>query len=102
VSIRRAREDGASWARIGEALGLADVAAQRGISLGWAAWEYAADATAYLPGQFRAFAWTCLECGEAIEDRGPSGRSPAEDEHGHGEACQRLAADVAGWVAQAG
>ena len=30
----------------------------------------------------------------------PSGGSPAEDETGHAEGCQRLAAAVAAWLAE--
>ena len=44
--------------------------------------------------------WTCPECGEVVQDRGASGGNPAEDEPGHAEGCQRLAAAVAEWLAQ--
>jgi hypothetical protein len=56
--------------------------------------------SAYLTGELGAFRWTCQECGELISDHGPSGGSPAEDEPGHAEGCQRLAAAVAEWLAQ--
>ena len=89
-----------SWAQAGEALGVAELARQRGSSLAEAAWEYAAERSAYLTGELGVFRWTCQACGEVVSDRGPSGRSPAEDEPGHAEGCQRIAAAVAEWLAQ--
>ena len=100
VFIARAREAGMSWHEVGEALGVAELAQARGSSLGEAAWEYAAERSAYLSGQPGVFRWTCPDCGEVVSDRGPSGRSPAEDEQGHAEGCHRLAAAVAQWLAQ--
>ena len=79
---------------------MAELARQRGSSLAEAAWQYAAEWSAYLSGQLGAFRWTCQECGELISDHGPSGGNPAEDEPGHAEGCQRLAAAVAEWLAQ--
>jgi hypothetical protein len=55
---------------------------------------------AHLTGELGVFRWTCQACGEVVSDRGPSGRSPAEDEPGHAEGCQRIAAAVAEWLAQ--
>jgi hypothetical protein len=100
VFIARAREAGMSWAEAGEALGVAELARQRGSSLAEAAFEYAAARSAYLSGQLGVFRWTCPDCGEVVSDHGPSGGSPAEDEAGHAEGCQRLAAAVAEWLAQ--
>src|SRR5205823_1259779 len=40
VYIQRAREAGMSWAEVGEALGVAELARARGSSLAGAAWEY--------------------------------------------------------------
>ena len=102
VFIARAREAGMSWHEVGEALGVAELARARGSSLGEAAWEYAAERPAYLSGQPGEFRWTCPDCGEVVSDRGPGGRSPAEDEQGHAEGCQRLAAAVAQWLAHGG
>jgi hypothetical protein len=99
VYISRAREAGMTWAQVGEALGVAELAQQRGSTLAETAWEYAAGRSAHLTGQLGVFGWTCPECGEAVQDRGPSGRNPAEDETGHAGGCQRLAADVAAWLA---
>jgi hypothetical protein len=71
-----------------------------GSSLAEAAWDYAAERSAFLSGQLGVFRWTSPDCGEVVSDRGPSGRSPAEDEPGHAECCLRLAAAVADWLAQ--
>jgi hypothetical protein len=100
VFIARAREAGMSWHEVGEAPGVAELAQARGSSLGEAAWEYAAERSAYLSGQPRVFRWICPDCGEVVSERRPSGRNPAEDEQGHAEGCQRLAAAVAEWLAQ--
>ena len=78
---------------------MAELARQRGSSLAEAAWEYAAERSAYLTGELGVFRRTCQACGEVVSDRGPSGRSPAEDEPGHAEGCQGLAAAVADWLA---
>jgi hypothetical protein len=53
-----------TWYEIGEVLGLADVAMERGSTLAEAAFEYAADRS--------DFRWTCPGCGELISDRGAS------------------------------
>jgi hypothetical protein len=100
VYIQRAREAGMTWEQVGEALGVAEQARARGSSLAEAAWEYAAERSAFLTGQLGAFRWTCPDCSELISGRGPSGRNPAEDEQGHAAGCQRLAAAVAEWLAQ--
>ena len=89
-----------SWHEVGEALGVAGLARARGSSLGEAAWEYAAKRSAHLGGQPGEFRRVCRNCGEVVSDRGPGGRSPAEDEQGHAEGCHRLAAAVAEWLAQ--
>ena len=102
VFIARAREAGMSWHEVGEALGAAELPGARGSSLGEAAWEYAAGRPAYLSGQPGVFRWVCPDCGEVVSDRGTGRRSPAEDEQRHAEGCHRLAAAVAGWLAQGG
>jgi hypothetical protein len=88
------------WHEVGEALGVAELAQARGSSVAEAAWEYAAGRPAHLCGQRGVFRWTCPDCGEVVSDRGPGGRSPAEDEYGHAEGFSRLAAAVAEWLAQ--
>jgi hypothetical protein len=100
VCIQQAREAGLSWEQVGEALGLAGTSRARGPSLGEAAFEYAADRPAFRASQPGTFAWTCPGCGETVHDRGPSRRSPAEDEPGHAGGCQRLGAAVAAWPAR--
>ena len=100
VYIARAREAGMSWHEVGGALGVAELAQARGSSVAEAAWEYAAERAAHLGGQPGEFRWVCPDCGEVVSDRGPAGRSPAEDEQGHAEGCHRLAAAVAEWLAQ--
>jgi hypothetical protein len=100
VYIQRAREAGMSWHEVGEALDVAELARARGSSLAEAAFRYAAERSAHLSGQPGVFRWTCPDCGEMVSDRGPSGRSPAEDELGHAGGCQRLAVAVTEWLAQ--
>jgi len=100
VFIARAREAGMSWHEVGGALGVAELAPARGTSVAEAAWEYAAGWSAGLGGQPGEFRWVCPDCGEVVSDRGPGGRSPAEDEQGHAEGCHRLAAAVTEWLAQ--
>ena len=87
-------------AEVGEALGVAELARARRSTLAEAAWEYAAQRSTYLTGELSAFRWTCQARGEAVSDHRPGGRSPAEDEPGHADGCQRLAAAVAAWLAQ--
>jgi len=100
--IRQAREAGKSWAQIGEALGLTPNgdADQAGMTVAEAAYTYAAGSpdtdTAIRYG--RSFIWRCTSCDQVIGDRGLIA-GPAEDEHGHAEACPRLAAAVAEWDA---
>jgi hypothetical protein len=101
VYIARAREAGMSWHEVGGALGVAELAQEWGSSVAEAAWQYAAGRPAHL-GQPDVFRWVCPDCGEVVSDRGPGGRSPAEDEQGHAEGCSRLAAAVAEWLAQGG
>jgi hypothetical protein len=91
-----------SWHEVGGALGVAELAQERGSSVAEAAWECAAGRPAHLSEQPGEFRWTCSDCGEVVSDRGPGGRSPAEGEQGHAEGCHRLAAAVAQWLAQGG
>ena len=62
--------------------------------------KYAAERSAYLSGQRGMFRWTCPAGGDVMSDRRPGGHSPAEDQQGHAEGCQRLAAAVAEWLAE--
>ena len=91
-----------SWAQVGETLGVAELARQRGSSLAEAAWEYAAERSAYLSGPAGRVPVDLPGLRRGGQRPGPSGRSPAEDEPGHAEGCQCLAAAVADWLAQGG
>jgi hypothetical protein len=62
-----------SWHEVGGALGVAELTRARGGSVAQAAWEYAAERSAYVGGQFGLFRWTCLGCGEVVSDRRPGG-----------------------------
>ena len=84
-----------SWAQVGEALGVAEVARQRGSSLAEAAWEYAAERSAHLSGQLGMFRWTCPDCVEVVSDRGPSGREPGR---GRAGARRGLPAVLCHWI----
>jgi hypothetical protein len=99
--VRKAREDGHSWHEIGAALELGADAAQRGVSLAEAAYDYAADepSSTYDP---RSVPWTCPACLEVISDRGPDAGHPADAEPGHADSCTRLAATIAAWHASWG
>ena len=47
----------------------------------------------------RSFPWRCPACRSLVSDRGPCS-GPLDDEPGHQDGCQRLAAAVATWEAQ--
>src|SRR5262245_55009690 len=66
VYIQRAREAGMSWHEIGGALGVAELAQERGSSVAEAACEYAAERSAHLGGQPGEFRWVCPDCGEVV------------------------------------
>ena len=96
--VRYARQDGASWAQIGEALGLAAEGERTGYDLAAAAYEHAAGQSGswHRPG----FAWDCAGCGQTITDRGPYESHPDDNEHGHTGTCPRHAAALAAWQAE--
>ena len=98
--IRRGREAGMTWRQVGEALGLEEIARARGSGLDEAAFECAADRSAFRTSQLGSFQWRCPDCGEVVSDRGPSGGHPAGDEPGHAAGCQRLAGLVDEWLSQ--
>jgi hypothetical protein len=86
---------------IGAALGLpsgGDVGA--GETIAEAAFRYAAGSAdshwnrTYGP----SVTWRCPACGGLVSDRGPVS-GPRDDEPGHTDGCQRLAAAVAAWEA---
>lgn len=92
--IRHAREDGASWAAIGAALGFADDDDHGPIAA--AAFDYAAPSDGHYAWTYgQSFTWRCPACGGLVSDQGPDAGAPADRECGHGSACARLAAEVA-------
>jgi hypothetical protein len=96
--IRHAREEGASWAAIGAALGLADDDDHDPIAA--AAFDYAADPdSSYARTYGQSFTWHCPVCNGLISDHGPEAGSPADQERGHASGCARLASDVAAYEA---
>src|SRR5258708_3098904 len=95
--IRFAREDGAGWLQIGEALGLAEDGDPRGYELAVAAYEYAAGKPDLWGNN--TFYYSCPSCAQTISDRGPYQSHPEDNEQGHGQDCARLAADIAAWQA---
>ena len=98
--IRQAREAGHSWDQIGHALQVnpnAD-ADQTGQTVAEAAYTYAAGSP-YADAAVRygrSFVWRCRSCDQAISDRGLIA-GPADNEIGHADNCDRLAAAVAEW-----
>lgn len=91
--MRLAREDGATWTQIGQALGLDGEAGQRAydraVGDGQPGWSYD-----------RSFAWRCPDCDGLVLDAGPDGGSPQAAEPGHADNCQRLARESEAWDAQ--
>ncbi len=97
--VRAAREDGHTWGEIGTALGLvAGGDDGAGDTVAEAAFSYAAGPSdshwnrTYGP----SVTWRCPACGGLVSDRGPVS-GPREDEPGHADGCERLAA--AAWDA---
>src|SRR6266704_5604204 len=95
--VRAAREDGRTWQQIGTALGLVvggDDGA--GDTIAEAAFSYAAGppGTDYDRTYGRPVTWRCPACGGLVSDRGPVS-GPRDDEPGHADGCERLAAAVA-------
>ena len=90
---RTAREDGAPWSRIGEAMGYADEP-QPGLT---SVAEHAFAAVAADLGSCRVFGWTCPACLGVVTDYGPEAGHPQDAEHGHAETCARMTAMVRAW-----
>jgi hypothetical protein len=94
--MRDARAAGDSWQAIGEALGFTVD------SLGWGP---ADQAFAYAAVQVREAdtpwtGWTCTSCQGRVLDYGPEAGSPADQERGHADGCERFAAAVRAWKKQ--
>ncbi len=101
--IRDAREAGHTWHQIGQALGLppGGGAGQAGDTVAEAAFTYTAGRpdTEHARRYGRSVVWQCQSCDQSISDHGLIA-GPAEDEQGHAQGCQRLAAAVAAWDAE--
>lgn len=92
-AARRAREDGCTWAQIGEALA---VPVGDGQSLAEAAFE----TVGWARGWVRDFPFTCGSCGQPVQDHGPYSADPSDCERGHAEGCERFAAEIREYDAQ--
>jgi hypothetical protein len=101
--IRQAREDGASWDEIGQALGLSPGADpdQAGTTVAEAAYTYAAgNPDRDVSRRYgREFPWTCGTLQAGRQERGAD-LGPADDEHGDSESCHRLAETITAWHGQ--
>jgi hypothetical protein len=99
--IRAAREAGQGWQEIGTALGLTAGGDGAGDTIAEAAFSYAAGPSdshwnrTYGPSVI----WRCPACSGLISDHGPVS-GPRDDEPGHADGCERLAATLAAWDAQ--
>ncbi len=96
--VRYARQDGASWRQVGEALGLAADGQRTGYDLAVAAYENVTGEPE--PSREASFYWRCPACEQEVSDRGPYENHPEDNEHGHADSCPRLAADIAAWQAE--
>jgi hypothetical protein len=100
--IKYARQEGLTWAQIGEALGLGPKAEETGLWVADLAFDFAAGFEHARPFQTLMVTWACPACGEYIHDRGPAGGRPEDDEPGHKPTCARLAALTATYEASRG
>lgn len=100
----QARGEGVSWARIGEALGLAEEAKRADTPLGEAAFSFVTEGRR--PGQAPSSSplahpsrarWSCTSCGQRITDHGPFDGHPADCEQGHAHGCERHRAEIAAY-----
>ncbi len=96
--IRYARQDGATWTQVGEALGLDADGERSGYDLAVAAYEHALGEPE--PFSNATFGWTCQDCGQGISDHGPYESHPADREHGHADSCLQFGVQVAAWQAE--
>jgi hypothetical protein len=96
--IRRAREAGHDWDRIGRSLGL-DRGERGETTPADAAFDYAAG-PGRDPWESRYFGWTCRSCERHVSDGGQI-QHPADDQRGHAPDCARLAGEIAEWNAEA-
>lgn len=92
--VRQARQDGITWQAIGQALDLDQGDNPK------AGYELAAAAFETVTGEpdiFRqpTLGWRCPSCTKTVTDHGPYEGHPSDNERGHADDCQRLAADIA-------
>jgi hypothetical protein len=95
--IQAARAGGMGWHEIGAVLGLGPDAAEDGLSVAEAAFNFATGRRIEDTWDVATFWWQCPACGQTISDRGPGHGHPADDETGHAGGCTLLAATVAAW-----
>lgn len=93
---KAAREDGRTWADIGEALGYADDPQPGMTSVA----EHAFAALASDLGRGPSFGWTCPACLQTVLDYGPEMGHAEDAERGHAEGCARLAESARAYGAQ--
>jgi hypothetical protein len=93
--VKIAREEGRTWAQVGEALGLAETAADRSVPLAEAAFEHVVPLRDSFRFDTPSFGWHCRSCGGFVSDRGPYESHPEDNEHGHAQGCARMAERVA-------
>ncbi len=98
--VKMARQDGMSWQEIGAALSLT-AGTDDYSTIADAAFDFAAgDPDSHYARTYgRSFPWRCPACHGLVSDHGPC-NGPVDDEPGHHDGCQRLAATVAAWQAQ--
>jgi hypothetical protein len=97
----KARGDGATWAEIADAAGIADDPEQDR-SAAELAYEWVSPRPSMRLDEVNVY-WTCGTCGERVKDHGPLGGShPSDQESGHTEECTRHAADIAAWKTATG
>jgi hypothetical protein len=95
TQVKYARQDGATWKEIGEAMGYTPDPDTP--PLAESAFRVVAPGTSEYN---RYFTWTCPSCRAVVADYGPYEANPAETERRHGDGCGRLAAAVAGYERQ--
>jgi hypothetical protein len=94
--VRRAREAGHSWERIGQALDMRPV---DGRSVAESAYERVAGRPADWSFSGPSFTWRCPACDRLISDRGPYESHPDDNQPGHNTNCARLAHELHRWRA---
>jgi hypothetical protein len=97
--IQAARAGGMGWHEIGAVLSLGPDAAEDGLTVAEAAFNFVTGRRIDDTWDVATFWWQCAACGQTVSDRGPGHGHPADDEPGHAEGCALLAATVAAWDA---